>query len=148
MTVYALDTNIISYFLQKDRDIIEKISAIRQQKNEIVIPAIVYYEIRRGLLSFNAGSKMAVFEQFCKTFDVENITKETLDTAAVLYAHLKKQGHLIEDADLLVAAFCIRNECILVTNNTRHFNHIEALKLENWKINSPGAGLTNGAAKG
>jgi predicted nucleic acid-binding protein len=133
MTVYAVDTNIISYFLRKDQDIIEKLSAIRQQGDKIVIPAIVYYEIRRGLLSYNAKAKMAVFEQFCKTFDIENITKETLDTAAVLYAHLKKQGLLIEDADLLVAAYCVRNEYILVTNNTKHFKHIKTLKSENWK---------------
>jgi predicted nucleic acid-binding protein len=134
MTVYALDANIISYFLRKDTDIIEKISALRQRGDKIVIPAIVYYEIRRGLLSTNASAKTAVFEQFCRIFDLETIAKETLDTAAALYASLKTQGLLIEDADLLIAACCIRNEYILVTNNTRHFKYIEALQLENWKI--------------
>jgi predicted nucleic acid-binding protein len=39
-----------------------------------------------------------------RTFDVETITKETLNTAAILYARLKTQGLLIEDADLLIAA--------------------------------------------
>jgi predicted nucleic acid-binding protein len=136
MTVYALDTNIISYFLRRDTDIVEKISALRQRGDKIVIPAIVYYEIHRGLLSTNASRKIAVFEQFCRTFDIETIAKETLDTAAALYARLKTQGLLIEDADLLIAAYCIKNDYILVTNNTRHFTHIEALQLENWKIGS------------
>jgi tRNA(fMet)-specific endonuclease VapC len=134
MIVYALDTNIISYFLRKDTDIVDKISVVRQQGNKMVIPAIAYYEIRRGLLSTNASAKMAVFEQFCRTFDVENIAKETLNTAAALYARLKSRGRLIEDADLLVAAYCIGNDYILVTNNTRHFENIESLKLENWKL--------------
>jgi predicted nucleic acid-binding protein len=133
MTVYALDTNIISYFLRKDQDIIERISAIRQHGDKIVIPAIVYYEIRRGLLSINATAKITVFEQFCKTFDVETITRETLDAAVILYAHLKTAGHLLEDADLLIAAFCTNHGYTLVTNNTRHFEHIGTIKLENWK---------------
>jgi predicted nucleic acid-binding protein len=133
MTVYALDTNIISYFLRKNQDIIERISIIRQRGDKIVIPAIVYYEVRRGLLSINATAKIAAFEQFCKTFDVETITRETLDTAAIFYAHLKNTGLLLEDADLLIAAFCTSHGYTLVTNNTRHFEHIDTIKLENWK---------------
>ena len=43
------------------------------------------------------------------------------------------KGIRIEDMDLLIAATAIYNDMTLVTNNTKHFEHIPDLKLENWK---------------
>ena len=43
------------------------------------------------------------------------------------------KGIRIEDMDLLIAATAIYNDMTLVTNNTKHFEHILDLKLENWK---------------
>ena len=39
----------------------------------------------------------------------------------------------IEDMDLLIAATAIYNELTLVTNNTKHFENVPNLKIENWK---------------
>lgn len=36
------------------------------------------------------------------------------------------------DFDLLIASVAITRNYILVTNNTRHYNRIPDLKLENW----------------
>ena len=55
------------------------------------------------------------------------------DEAARLYAVYRQKGESIEDADLFIAAFCIVNDYILVTNNIRHFEQIEGLKVDNWK---------------
>ena len=53
--------------------------------------------------------------------------------AAQIYASLSQQGNLIDDADIFIAAFCLVNDCTLVTNNTRHFKHIIGLNFVNWK---------------
>ena len=50
-----------------------------------------------------------------------------------LYCRLRLQGNLIEDADIFIASFCIINDYVLVTNNTKHFINIEELKMDNWK---------------
>lgn len=47
-------------------------------------------------------------------------------------AELRKQGTLIEDMDIMIAATARTRELILVTNNERHFTRIPELRLENW----------------
>ena len=51
-----------------------------------------------------------------------------LDRAAELYADLRSRGQLIEDADVLSAAIALAHAMVLVTNNTTHFNRIEAVR--------------------
>jgi len=45
---------------------------------------------------------------------------------------LRKTGKTICDADILIAAHCIVNGYTLITHNTKHFENIEGLLLENW----------------
>jgi len=52
-------------------------------------------------------------------------TYESSKKAAEIYAELKKQGKLINDADILIAS-------IVVTSNETHFKRIKGLKVENW----------------
>jgi predicted nucleic acid-binding protein len=43
-----------------------------------------------------------------------------------------KEGNLIEDADILMAATAIVEELVLITNNIKHFERIKGLKIDNW----------------
>ncbi len=54
------------------------------------------------------------------------------DEAAKIYATLRQNGSLIDDADILIAAYSIVSGFILVTANTRHFGRIEGLQWVNW----------------
>jgi tRNA(fMet)-specific endonuclease VapC len=45
---------------------------------------------------------------------------------------LKSEGNIIEDFDLLIASIAFTNNCILVTNNPKHFQRIKELQIENW----------------
>ena len=47
-------------------------------------------------------------------------------------ADLKRKGTLIGANDLLIAAQAKSLDVTLVTNNTREFERVEGLKLENW----------------
>jgi len=49
-----------------------------------------------------------------------------------IYAALKKQGKLINDADILIASIVMANNAVLVTNNEEHFSRVKGLKIENW----------------
>lgn len=44
---------------------------------------------------------------------------------------LRKKGELIGDFDLLIASTCLYHDLILLTNNIRHFERIENLKILN-----------------
>jgi len=47
-------------------------------------------------------------------------------------ADLKKEGALIPDADIFIAATALEKADRLVTGNGRHFGRIDGLRLENW----------------
>ncbi|MCF0172267.1 MAG: PIN domain-containing protein [Bacteroidales bacterium] len=47
-------------------------------------------------------------------------------------ARLRREGNMIDDSDLLIAATAMSSDCILVTENTKHFDRINGLRLENW----------------
>jgi len=132
MSGYAVDTNIVSFLLRGNRQLQGR---IRQEANEgdgVVIPHITYYETKRGLIALGASTKLTAFNRLCGLLGVEEMDVKTLDKAADIYAALKSAGRLIEDADILIAAFCLAHDHTLITDNTRHFEHIEGLRLVNW----------------
>jgi predicted nucleic acid-binding protein len=131
--IYALDTNIISYVLRGDEEIKQRWKKEAESGNRLVIPLIVYYEVMRGLVSANALKKASSFECFCKEVRIADLTVEDIKTAAGVYSECKRTGRPLEDADLLIAAQCISNGYVLVTNNAKHFERIDGLFVDNWK---------------
>ena len=129
--IYVLDSNIISYMLKSNETILNKYREASVD-NDFIIPAIVFYEIQRGLLAAQLNKRLQEFEKLCKTIKYVEFDKAVWHKAAKIYAQLRQQGNLIDDADIFVAAFCIINNCTLVTNNTNHFNRIDGLSLINW----------------
>jgi tRNA(fMet)-specific endonuclease VapC len=129
---YVLDTNIISALLKGNQLAKDQIQNAILEGSEIFINAITYYEIKRGLLAANLKNKMKRFNLFCKRFSLLLLDSESIfDEAAEIYANLKKQGKLLEDADILIASAVKTRDFILVSNDT-DFNRIQGLKMENW----------------
>jgi predicted nucleic acid-binding protein len=64
--------------------------------------------------------------------DIGVIDKIVLDIASTVKLKLQQQGKNISDDDLLIAAFCIKYNLPLVTNNKKHFLNIENLEILNW----------------
>jgi len=44
----------------------------------------------------------------------------------------KKEGRLIEDADILIASIAIVEDLVLITDNVSHFKRIKKLQIDNW----------------
>jgi tRNA(fMet)-specific endonuclease VapC len=60
-----------------------------------------------------------------------------IDDAAVdcfgrFKAELRRVGQLIGDFDLLIAGVAVSRGLKVITNNTKHFNRIPDISLENW----------------
>jgi predicted nucleic acid-binding protein len=133
MITYALDTNIISYLLKDDQAVIDQYHHAGKNGNDFVLPPIVYYEAKRWFLETGATDKSIAFDKLCDIMPLGELTQEILNTAASVYVKMRKAGKPMSDADIIIAAFCIVNDYTLVTNNTRHFERIDDLKLVNWK---------------
>jgi tRNA(fMet)-specific endonuclease VapC len=131
----TLDTNIITAFLKNDSQVVERTSDYLEAFSKLTINIISYYEILRGLKDLGNKEKIERFEDFIRENELISIRKETVEKAAEIYAYLKKEGNLIEDADILMAATAIVEELVLITNNIRHFKRVKDLKLDNWLQN-------------
>lgn len=132
MSVYALDANIVSYYLKENALVIGHIEEALIAGDEIVIGPIAYYEVRRGLLALGSPERLRKFERFCQMFSVGRLDNQILDTAADIYVDLRKQGRIIADADILIAAYCINNSFTLVTGNVKHFEYVQNLHFVDW----------------
>ena len=132
MKTYALDTNIISFLMNNDINVKKCFKEALANGDRIVIPPIAYYEIKRGLLHNLAPRKEVAFLEMCKLYEIVDIKKGCYDKAAEIYAYTRKIGKSIEDADILIAALCIVNDYVLVTDNQKHFADIKDLSVDNW----------------
>ncbi len=135
MTRCTLDTNIITAFLKNDLRVVDSVSDYLEYFNKLTINIISYYEILRGLKDLANDEKIRMFEDFIQENELVSIKKETVEKAAEIYAYLKKEGNLIEDADILMASTAIVENLVLITNNIKYFKRIKGLKLDNWMEN-------------
>ncbi len=98
------------------------------------ISIITYYEVLRGLRYVNIEGQLSLFENFAADNEIIPLDLEAVRKAAEVYASLRKQGQLINEADILIAGTALSNNCALVTNNSTHFARITGLQIENWTI--------------
>ena len=129
---YALDTNIVSYFLKGNPTVVARMRIENSKGNKFVIPPIVYFEIQNWLLKNNSESKMTVFKKMYSVGGIGVIDKTVLDIASTVKLKMQQQGKIISDDDLFIAAYCIRHNLPLVTNNMKHFTNIENMEILNW----------------
>ena len=132
MIQYVLDTNIVSYCPEGLFELEKKIVSVLDNDDKIILSPVTMYEILRGLYAVKANRRLALFTTLSRHFEEKDIVRDDWIKAAELYAD--NLSRPMSESDLLQAAFCMRNGYTLVTNNTKHFEHLHNLHLENWII--------------
>ena len=132
MSVYALDSNIISFYFKGNVAVIANIEKALNNSDNIVITPISYYEVKRGLLLINAAKQLGKLEILCELFPVGEFGDYLLDDAIKIYVQERKAHRNTGDADIFIAAFCIHHGYTLVTDNIKHFKGITGLNSVNW----------------
>ena len=127
-----LDTDIISYYFDANVKVKEKLLEIIDNGEDICTTVINTYEILKGFKWKNNKKKRDQFKEFLEDVIVYTIDNEVINTASDLYANLRKNGKTTGDADILIAAIVIKNKGTLISNNTKHYESMEGLILENW----------------
>jgi tRNA(fMet)-specific endonuclease VapC len=97
---------------------------------------ITRYEILRGLKAKDALSQIQAFDGLCESNIVLPLSGEIVVRAAEVFAALRKQGAIIDDADILIAATAQVHGLVLITNNLAHFRRIPDLRSETWRAAS------------
>ena len=129
---YALDTNTIIYLLNDNQSVIDRRDKAVAAGKRFIIPPIVDYEIRRGLLYKPSPKKEPMYWALVNRYGVGDMTSAMWVRAAQIYVDLRRKSLTVGDADILIAAFCVVNGYALVTNNVKDFENIDGLQLVNW----------------
>lgn len=100
------------------------------QPDGLAISTITYGEVTEGVMfDPRRAVNMQIWRDFLAGFDVISITMEVAEVWADLRGVLRRDGMLLPDADLLIAATALRFGMTLVTWNVRHFERILGLEL-------------------
>ena len=129
---YLIDTDTIIFALRGDNSVLSK---FEENKNlPMSISMITYAELVFGAKrSQNEQKNMIKVNHIRDIYPIEGLNEGVMEVFADIKAKMFDKGIRIEDMDLLIAATAIYNELTLVTNNTKHFENIPNLKIENWK---------------
>ena len=130
MKQFLLDSDTCISFIRGNKNVKNNIALA--DVNCCFIYEITVAELRFGAERCNRREKEhGVVDLFCEKFTVLSITN-VIRTFAVEKARLWNVGQTIADFDLLIGATALYHGLILVTNNTRHFERMPLLRLENW----------------
>jgi len=129
-----LDTNMISYFLRGEKQVVERFREYQTFHSYLTFSVLTYYEIKSGLLYKDAKNLLQQFEILAKNSEILPLDIDTSNVASIIYQDLRQRGLLITPIDLLIAASAIHHQCVLITANIKHFQNIPNLKYKNWAI--------------
>jgi tRNA(fMet)-specific endonuclease VapC len=129
---YLLDTNICIYLIKKHPpEIIERFR--KHSPQEVAISIITLFELKYGVekSQYRQRSEDAL-AKFLLPLTLIDLDRSAAEEAAAVRAQLEKKGISIGPYDLLIAGLARSRDLTLVTNNTREFERIDDLHLENW----------------
>lgn len=129
--MWVLDTNTLIYFFKGQGRVSDTL--LRHSPSDIGIPAIVLYELEVGIAKSTSPRKRR--EQLKALTEVTQILPfgpTEAEAAARIRVNLEKQGKPIGPYDLLIAGTALAQNATLVTRNTREFDRIKKLHVENW----------------
>lgn len=131
---YLLDTNICVYFLRGNRMIANQLKSVGWENcyiSEVTFAELLYGAECSASKRFNERTVLAL----CECLNVLPISDVIVE-----FAHqktlLRKQGNLIEDSDLWIAATSVEYGMTMVTENVKHLGRVQNVRIEQWNNKS------------
>jgi|688.fasta_scaffold48710_2 tRNA(fMet)-specific endonuclease VapC len=129
--MYCLDTNIVIYYQNNNKKVVNKLLSVNE--DDLCITHITRMELFYGAFKSQRIQENLILQStFCDEIEVVNSSKESDEIFGKIKSNLKKSGLITDDLDLIIASICLANDLTLVTKNTKHFENIQGLKLEDW----------------
>jgi tRNA(fMet)-specific endonuclease VapC len=129
---YLLDTNICIYIIKKQPpQVLERIQNVPFE--HIGISTITLAELEHGVAKseHQERNRLGLLE-FLTPFRILDFDQAVARHYGYIRLNLEARGVVISPMDLLIAAHAQSKGLTLVTNNTREFQRINDLELENW----------------
>jgi len=128
---YMLDTNICIYLINhRPAHVRARFDA--HPVGDIGISVITAAELAYGVTKSASPRNRAALETFLLPLEVAPFDDRAIWRYAELRTQLMRRGTPIGALDTQIAAHALALDCTLVTNNTREFERVDGLRLENW----------------
>lgn len=130
---YLLDTNICIYVInQRPAQVLQRL--IQVGRESLAISTVTVAELAFGIEKSNRPDSRTKLENFLSQFPILDWDQD----AAWMYGRVRKsleaKGQRIGERDLLLACQALALDATMVTNNTREFERVDGLMLENWAV--------------
>jgi tRNA(fMet)-specific endonuclease VapC len=128
---YMLDTNILSDLVKHPQGVVSKHIATTGE-DRICTSIIVACELRFGVVKSGSSRLVQKLERILEILPVLSLEPSVDHHYATIRSYLEQAGTPIGPNDLLIAAHALALNLTLVTANTREFERVPDLSLENW----------------
>jgi len=128
---FLLDTNIcIAIINERPPGVIERFR--RYELGEIGVSSITVSELAFGVAKTGSKRNSLALQKFLSPLEIVPFTAEAAFVAGSVRSELEKRGRPIGPMDVLIASHAKALGVTVVTNNTREFERVPGLKVENW----------------
>lgn len=134
MMRYLCDTDTLIYLLKHQPDIEAHVQQVGA--DQLSLSVITVAEVLHGAYNAaNAQQSVQETKALIAQFTIIDLNTAIAERFGAIKTELRRQGQILADFDLLIAATALVVGQILVTCNTKHFQRLSAfgLQIENWK---------------
>jgi len=129
--MYLLDTDTIIFNLKGSLAVRKNL--LHHINDPIKVSVITLMELYYGAYkSQKVTGNLAKIKTIEQSLEIIPVGIESVEIFGMLKLKLEKTGSRLDDFDLIIAACALAHNLTLVTNNEKHFQRIEGLKLTNW----------------
>ena len=132
--IYFLDTNICIFHL---KNAYENMSMRLKSTpiNDVRIASMVAAELLYGAeKSVKREQNLGIFKAFLSIYEITPFDDRAAEHYARIRAELERDGTMIGNNDLVIAATALANCGIVVTNNRGEFSRVKGLVVEDWTL--------------
>ena len=119
---------------KRPESVLHMLQARVEHRDRVVISAITYAELRFGAIGKKSSPKHNIIvDEFMARVDaVLAWDQSAVEATATIKKVLSDKGTPIGNNDTMIAGHAVDTDSILVTNNTKEFERVAGLKIEDW----------------
>ena len=131
--MYCFDTDVLSATMRREPDLalvrrLAQLPPAEQFTTAITLGELLFGAERRG----SERLRRAVRDLIAGALTVLPFDEPAAEAYGSLRAGLESGGEPLAEPDLRIASIALARDLILVTANTRHFDRVPDLRVENW----------------
>ena len=128
---YLLDTDTLIYVFKRAGNCLARLNL--ENDGDIAISTINLFELEYGMGKSDNRIKMDSYVlSLCRRYAVLDFDRAASMQAGVTRALMHTRGTPIGPYDIQIAGIALSKDLTIVTRNTREFERVPGLRVENW----------------